>query len=89
VPVDRLAALRLRRLEDWDAAVSRGPGGAPVPLARLLDDVVERRKTYVHPALTVGDDVPPALYEESPAPEVRVRPYFTLQSGLAFAVTEQ
>ena len=51
-----------------------------MPLARWLDDVVER-KTYVHPALTVGDDVPAEL--------VQARPYCTVQSGLAFAVTEQ
>jgi hypothetical protein len=89
VPAVRLAGLRLRRQEDWDALVSRGAGGTPVPVARLLDDVVERNKTYVYPALAVGDDAPPELSEESPASEVLVRPYFTMQSGLAFAVTER
>jgi glycosyltransferase involved in cell wall biosynthesis len=89
VPAARLAGLRLRRQEDWDALVSRGADGVPVPLARLLDDVVERAKTYVYPALAVGDDAPPELYEESPETEVLVRAYFTMQSGLAFAVTER
>jgi glycosyltransferase involved in cell wall biosynthesis len=89
VPAAGLAALRLRRAEDWDALVGSGTDGTPVPLARLLDDVVERGKTYVYPVLTVDDDVPPELSEEWPVPEVRVRPYFTMGSGLAFAVTEQ
>ncbi|AGZ41869.1 glycosyltransferase family 4 protein [Actinoplanes friuliensis] len=89
VDLHRLAAHRQLRLEDWDAEVSAGADGPPAPLARLLDDIVERKKTYVYPPVRVDDEVPAALYEESPTPEVSVRPYFTVQSGLAFAVSDR
>ncbi|GID93042.1 glycosyltransferase family 4 protein [Amorphoplanes digitatis] len=89
VPLHRLAGLRLLRLEDWDAEVGALDDGAPAPLARLMDDVIERKKTYVYPPVRVDDEAPPGLYEESPAAEVWVRPYLTVQSGLAFAIADR
>lgn len=89
VPLHLLAGMRLLRLEDWDAEVRAGDDGPPATLARLMDDVIERKKTYVYPPVRVDDDAPVGLYEESPAAEVWVRPYFTVQSGLAFAVAER
>ncbi|BCJ42781.1 glycosyl transferase family 1 [Actinoplanes ianthinogenes] len=89
VPVARLAASRLRRYEDWDAAVSRGPDGTGITIARLMDDVVERKRTYVYPSVRVDDEQPPELFEETPVAEVRITPYLTIQSGLAFVVTDR
>ncbi|MEU7908083.1 glycosyltransferase family 4 protein [Actinoplanes sp. NPDC049118] len=89
VPLRLLAGRRLLRLEDWDAEVSAGDDGTPAPLARLMDDVVERKKTYVYPAVRVDEDAPAGLHEEYPPAEIWVRPYFTVQSGLAFAVSDR
>ncbi|MEV4641102.1 glycosyltransferase family 4 protein [Actinoplanes sp. NPDC049548] len=89
VPVERLAALRIRRYEDWDAAVSRGPDGEPVPVARLMDDIVERKRIHAFTSVLVPDDQPVDWYEETPSAEIRVRPYLTVQSGLSFVVTDR
>ncbi|HEX5200776.1 MAG TPA: hypothetical protein VFW27_12655, partial [Actinoplanes sp.] len=89
VPVDRLAAARLLRYEDWDASVSRGVDGTPIPIARLMDDVVERKRTYVYPSVRVDEEQPPELYEETPMAEVRITPYLTIQSGLSFVVSDR
>jgi hypothetical protein len=37
----------------------------------------------------VDDETPEHLFEESPEPEVRVRPYLSTQSGLAFVITDR
>ncbi|HET6479174.1 MAG TPA: glycosyltransferase family 4 protein [Actinoplanes sp.] len=89
VPVNRLAERRLLRREDWDISVSRGPDGPLIPVARLLDDVIERKRVYVYPSVLVDDQPPIELFEEAPEPEVRVRPYLTTQSGLAFLLTDR
>ncbi|MFI5890215.1 glycosyltransferase family 4 protein [Actinoplanes sp. NPDC051513] len=89
VPLGRPAAARLLRYEDWDAAVSRGADATLIPIARLMDDVVERKRTYVYPSVRVDDEQPPELYEESPVTEVRIAPYLTIQSGLSFVVTDR
>lgn len=86
VPVAELAARRLARLEDWDAYLSHG--SELVPVSRLMDDVVERKRVYQYPPVLVDDSLPVTLYEESPASEVRVRPYFSIRSILGFAVSD-
>jgi glycosyltransferase involved in cell wall biosynthesis len=89
VPLHRLAALRLRRQEKWDAEVITGDEAGSIPLARLMDDVVERKRTYCYPPVRVDDDVPPDRYDESPASAVWITPYYTVESGLAFAVSDR
>jgi glycosyltransferase involved in cell wall biosynthesis len=88
VPLHRLAGLRLLHQEKWDAEVSAGDEAGSIPLARLMDDVIERKKTYVYPPVRV-DDVPPEYYDKSPPPEIWITPYYTVQSGLAFAVSDR
>ncbi|WP_433362185.1 glycosyltransferase family 4 protein [Actinoplanes sp. CA-142083] len=89
VPVGRLADARLRRYEDWDASVSRGADGSPATIARLMDDVVERKRTFVYPSVRVDEEQPPELYEETPMAEVRITPYLNIQSGLSFVVSDR
>ena len=74
VPVEPFAAMRLLRYEDWDVSVSRGPGGPLIPVARLMDDVIERKRVYAYPSVLVEDHPPIEFHEETPEPEVRVRP---------------
>jgi hypothetical protein len=88
VPLRTFAALRLRRQENWDAEVGCDDTGT-APLARLMDDVVERKKTYVYPAVHVTEEPAPGKFEESPAAEVWIKPYYTTRSGLAFVVTDR
>ncbi|MFC7530580.1 glycosyltransferase family 4 protein [Actinoplanes sp. GCM10030250] len=89
VPVEPFAALRVLRYEDWDASVSRGPYGPLIPIARLMDDVIERKRVYVYPSVLVDDRPPIELYEETPDSEVRVRPYLSTPSGLALVITDR
>ncbi|MEU8244489.1 glycosyltransferase family 4 protein [Actinoplanes missouriensis] len=89
VPIPALAGRRILRYEDWDVSVSRGPGGVQIPVARLMDDVVERKRVYVYPSVLVENETPIELYEESPEPEVRVWPYLSIQSALALVVSDR
>ncbi|MEW2133905.1 hypothetical protein [Streptomyces sp. NPDC005435] len=56
----------------WDVYVLPGAGAAPVRAARLLDDVADRKHSFVHPAARVG--------------AVTVRPYYTVDNDLSFDV---
>jgi hypothetical protein len=89
VPLAQLAALRLLRYEDWDAAVSRGPDGPPVTIARLMDEVIERKRVYVYPSVLLTDAPSIDLYEESPKPELRIWPYFSIQGNLTLVVSDR
>lgn len=89
VPMESFAALRLLRYEDWDVSVSRGPDGDPIPVARLADEIIERKRVYVYPSVLIDDHPPADLFEETPESEVRVRPYFTIQSGLSLVLTDR
>ncbi|GLY94474.1 glycosyltransferase family 4 protein [Actinoplanes sp. NBRC 103695] len=89
VPLAELAALRLLRHEDWDVEVRPAGGGWSAPVARLMDDIIERKKVFVYPPMRVDDEPPLELYEESPRPEVRVKPYCTVNSGLSFIMSDR
>jgi glycosyltransferase involved in cell wall biosynthesis len=89
IPLPRLAALRLMRYEDWDVSVGIGPDGPVAAVARLMDDMVERKKVFRYPSARVDEEVDPGRYDEWPRPEVRIRPYLALQSGLSFVVTDR
>lgn len=58
----------------WDAFVRPAPGAPPIRLARLLDDVADRKSVFVYPATTVGDRVVRAYYTVDNDLSVSVRP---------------
>ncbi|MFD0021199.1 hypothetical protein [Streptomyces sp. NPDC058382] len=59
----------------WDVFV-RPAGGAPrIRVARLLDDIADRKTVFVYPATVLG--------------EVSARPYYTLDNDLAVQITPQ
>lgn len=89
IPVSRLAALRVQRHEDWDVAVGVGDGGAQIPVARLMDDIIERKKIFAYPPMRVDEDIDPELYDEAPYPELSIKPYLSIQSGLTFLVSDR
>lgn len=89
VPLAELAALRLLRHEDWDVEVRASGGEWSAPVARLMDDIIERKKVFVYPPMRVDDEPPGELYEEMPRPEVRVKPYCTVNSGLSFIMSDR
>ncbi|MFF7052904.1 hypothetical protein ACFY94_31595 [Streptomyces griseorubiginosus] len=56
----------------WDMFLRPAPGAAPVRLARLLDDVADRKEVFVYPGVTVGGEV--------------VRAYYTVDNDLSLEV---
>lgn len=87
IPLSELARCRLTRHDDWDLWVTT-VDGTKVRVARLLDDVPDRKAVYTQPLLTImpPDELP--WVEESPGTPVRVRPYFTVDSGLSIYVAD-
>ena len=87
VPLSELARCRLTRHDDWDLWIA-DPDGARVRVARLLDDIPDRKAVYTQPLLKISppDELP--WVEESPADPVRLRPYFTVDSELSIYVAE-
>ncbi|NEB00860.1 hypothetical protein [Streptomyces sp. SID13726] len=57
----------------WNAFVRPAPGAPLVRLARLLDDVADRKEVYVYPGTAVENAV--------------VRPYYTVDNDLSVEVT--
>lgn len=57
----------------WNVFVRPAADAPPVRLARLLDDVADRKSVFVYPSTAVGDVV--------------VRPYYTLDNDLSVEVT--
>ncbi|WP_446219236.1 glycosyltransferase family 4 protein [Micromonospora sp. IBHARD004] len=89
VPLEPLTDLRLRRYEDWDVFL-RQPGGVDeVRLGRFVDDVVDKKRTYNYPEIHLIQEVGLDLVEEDPAPTLRVRPYYTIDSELSVVVVDR
>jgi glycosyltransferase involved in cell wall biosynthesis len=88
IPLPRLASARLLRYEDWDVTVSAGADGPPVPVARLMDDIIERKRIFKYPSVRIDEVIDPDLYEEWPPPEIQIWPYLTVQSGLSLVVSD-
>ncbi|MGY0004525.1 glycosyltransferase family 4 protein [Micromonospora sp. I033] len=88
VPLYALTSLRLGRYEDWDIYL-RQWDGSEVRLGRFVDDVVDKKSTYIYPEIHLTDDVPLDLIEEDPAPVLRVRPYYTIDSELSIVVVDR
>ncbi|MET7730197.1 hypothetical protein ABZT02_02360 [Streptomyces sp. NPDC005402] len=57
----------------WDMFVRPAPGAPMIRLARLLDDVADRKHVFVYPGATAGNVV--------------VRPYYTVDNDLSLEVT--
>ncbi|GGY35483.1 transferase [Streptomyces djakartensis] len=57
----------------WDAFVRPAADAPPVRIARLLDDLADRKHVFVYPAVTTGNTV--------------MRPYYTVDNDLAIEVT--
>nr|WP_280853008.1 MULTISPECIES: hypothetical protein [unclassified Streptomyces]MDH6520826.1 hypothetical protein [Streptomyces sp. SAI-090]MDH6553045.1 hypothetical protein [Streptomyces sp. SAI-041]MDH6582911.1 hypothetical protein [Streptomyces sp. SAI-133]MDH6615082.1 hypothetical protein [Streptomyces sp. SAI-135] len=57
----------------WDLYVRPAPGAPMIRLARLLDDVADRKHVFVYPGATAGKAV--------------VRPYYTVDNELSLEVT--
>ncbi|MET9764814.1 transferase [Streptomyces sp. NPDC006372] len=56
----------------WDAFVRPDADAPPIRIARLLDDVADRKHVYVYPAMTAAGSV--------------MRPYYTVDNDLAIEV---
>ncbi len=88
VPLEPLVRRRLTRRDDWDAYLDLGDG-EPVRVARLMDDIAEKKRTYVYPAMSVSDASEPWQADEWPQPAISVTPYFNIDGNLALAVADK
>ncbi|TJZ43602.1 hypothetical protein FCH28_32085 [Streptomyces piniterrae] len=76
LPYDALAARWEHGNEPWDLWVRPAEGARPVRIARLLDDVPDKKQVFSYPALPV----------RAAAGHLRVGPYYTLDNDLAIRV---
>ncbi|UQA96265.1 hypothetical protein [Streptomyces halobius] len=76
LPYAELADRWRRGNEQWDLWLRPAEGARPVRIARLLDDVPDKKQVFSYPALPVP----------TAAGEVRVGPYYTLDNDLAIRV---
>ncbi|MFF4505826.1 hypothetical protein [Streptomyces sp. NPDC001401] len=58
----------------WNVFVQPAPGAPLIRVARLLDDVADRKEVFVYPPVTVAGTV--------------VRPYYTVDNDLSVEVTQ-
>ncbi|GES33081.1 hypothetical protein AB0G60_27640 [Streptomyces angustmyceticus] len=76
LPYEELAARWEQGSEPWDLWLRPAEGARPVRLARLLDDVADKKQVFSYPALPVP----------SGTGRLRVGPYYTLDNDLAVRV---
>lgn len=88
LPAQELVAARLSRQDRWDLWVAARPDVAPVRLARLLDDVADKRSVYLYPSFAATDGASPELVEEAPEPDLAVTPAYTTDGDLSVTVTD-
>ena len=86
IDLSLLVQHRLTRHDDWDLWVVLQ--GRRVRVERILDDIAERKTVHRQPLLSLPelDDYP--ISEQSPPPTIRMRAYFTVDSGLSVYVSE-
>ncbi|MFF1303265.1 hypothetical protein [Streptomyces sp. NPDC058307] len=58
----------------WDLFVRPAPGAPMIRVARLLDDVADRKRVFVYPGATAG--------------KIVVRPYYTVDNDLSLEVKQ-
>ncbi|MGW2470869.1 transferase [Streptomyces bauhiniae] len=63
-----------RDVRYWDVDVVPAADAAPVRVGRVLDDVADRKQSFVYPAVRTGGRL--------------VRPYYTVDNDLSFEVTD-
>ncbi|QZY15239.1 hypothetical protein [Streptomyces decoyicus] len=76
LPYEELAGRWERGNEPWDLWLRPAKGARPVRIARLLDDVADKKQVFSYPGLPVRTD----------AGELKVGPYYTLDNDLAVRV---
>ncbi|MFE0192278.1 hypothetical protein [Streptomyces sp. NPDC058989] len=76
LPYEELAAHWAQGTEPWDLWLRPADGARPVRIARLLDDVADKKQVFSYPALPV----------RCAAGQVRIGPYYTLDNDLAVRV---
>ncbi|AJT68027.3 hypothetical protein [Streptomyces chattanoogensis] len=76
LPYEELAGSWRRGSEPWDLWLRPAADARPVRIARLLDDVADKKQVFSYPALPV----------RAAAAQVRVGPYYTLDNDLAIRV---
>jgi hypothetical protein len=100
IPLHVLVGRRLTTHDDWDLWLTARPDAEPLRLARLLDDVLEKKQPYNYPGAQVLDEYHrPGLgipgedegaYElDAPASEIIVKPFFTPSNELSVYVNER
>ncbi|MFC3505432.1 glycosyltransferase [Micromonospora krabiensis] len=89
VPLVSLTDLRLGRYEDWDVNVRHTGGPDEVRLGRFVDDVVDKKLVYTYPEIHLSEDIGLDLVEEDPAPALRVRPFYTIDSELSLVIIDR
>jgi glycosyltransferase involved in cell wall biosynthesis len=87
--LDRLAEHRVTRHDDWDLYLEHIASGGRVRLARLADDIADRKPVIMYDFTRCDVATDPAIHEESPQPTVEVRPYITVDSDLSLYVRER
>lgn len=86
LPIGELVTRRLSRHDNWAAYLVSPVSGAPVRLARLLDDLPHRASATVLPTLPL--DAPEEWAEEWPKWNLWARPTLTAGGDLSFSVGE-
>ncbi|MFE0376859.1 hypothetical protein ACFW1M_15030 [Streptomyces inhibens] len=76
LPYEELAGRWEQGSEPWDLWLRPAEGARPVRIARLLDDVADKKQVFSYPALPVPAE----------AGQVRIGPYYTLDNDLAIRV---
>ena len=100
LPVRSMVASLLTTHDDWDLWVTPRAGAEPLRVARLLDDVLEKKQSYYYPGALAFDEyrrtelgVPGedegAYLLDAPASEIRVKPFFTPGNELSVFVNER
>jgi glycosyltransferase involved in cell wall biosynthesis len=87
--LDRLAERRVTRHDDWDLYLEDVITGGRARVARLSDDIAERKSVVVYDFTRCEVSTDLSLHEESPTPDVQVRPYITVDSDLSLYVRER
>ncbi|WP_030814497.1 hypothetical protein [Streptomyces sp. NRRL S-337] len=76
LPYEELAGRWAHGTEPWDLWLRPAEGAHPVRIARLLDDVADKKQVFNYPALPVP----------AGAAQLRIGPYYTLDNDLAVRV---
>jgi glycosyltransferase involved in cell wall biosynthesis len=84
---DELGRRRFTRHDDWDLFVHSANMDVTTRLARLADDVIERKSVYHYP--TVRCELPPTEFAEDwPVSVVSAHPFLTVDSEVSVFVRE-